>query len=322
MQASESGTRRRRLGLPGGLHARRLSKRTFVGSPVWVPYLFLAPYLSVFFLFVLFPSGLGLWISLHDWDYLLPEKPWVGLENYHDLFTAGSVDGSRFWQSMQATGEFTLYSVPFLVVVPLFVALLLNQRFAGRNFFRALYFAPHVLGIAVVGVLWRFLLDPNVGMINYYLGRLGLPDDTPWITTLPWAWVSLVGMTIWWTLGFNAVIYLAALQGIPGDLYDAAKVDGAGRWDRFRDVTLPQLRPVTMFVITITILASANMFGQSYLVTQGAPGNETRTAVMFIAAEGLQNFQMGSAAAMSYVLAAALMLISIVNFTVFRQKDA
>jgi multiple sugar transport system permease protein len=246
----------------------------------------------------------------------------VGLDNYRSLFTPGSVNSERFWNSMAATGKFTLYSVPFLVAIPLLVALLLNQQFAGRDFFRALYFAPYVLGIAVVGVLWRFLLDPTVGMVNYYLGRLGLPDDTPWITTLPWAWVSLVGMTVWWTLGFNAVIYLAALQGIPNDLYEAAKLDGAGRWSRFRDVTLPQLRPVLIFIIVITILASANMFGQSYLVTQGAPGTETRTAVMFFASEGLQNFRMGSAAAMSFVLAFFLMVLSIVNFIVFRQTDS
>ena len=301
---------------------RRAGKQTFVGSSVWVPYLFLAPYLIVFTTFVLIPSVLGIWISFHDWDYLLPTKPWVGLDNYRSLFDPDSVDSERFWNSMLATGKFTLYSVPFLVAIPLMVALLLNQQFAGRNFFRSLYFAPYVLGIAVIGVLWRFLLDPTVGMINYYLGLIGLPDDTPWITTLPWAWVSLVGMTVWWTLGFNAVIYLAALQGIPNDLYEAAKLDGAGRWARFRDVTLPQMRPVLMFVIIITILASANMFGQSYLVTQGAPGTETRTAVMFIASEGLQNFRMGSAAAMSFILAFFLMILSIVNFTVFRQKDA
>lgn len=310
--------------LPGrrSVHGRRARKRTFVGSSPWVPYLFLAPFLIVFGTFVLIPSVLGVWISFHDWDYLLPNKPWVGLDNYRSLFDPESVNSQRFWQSMAATGKFTLYSVPFLVVLPLLVALLLNQQFAGRNFFRALYFAPYVLGIAVVGVLWRFLLDPTVGMINYYLGVLGLPDDIPWITRLPWAWISLVGMTVWWTLGFNAVIYLAALQGIPTDLYDAAKIDGAGRWDRFRDVTLPQLRPVLLFVVIMTILASANMFGQSYLVTQGAPGSETRTAVMFIASEGLQNFQMGSAAAMSFILAFFLMILSVVNFTVFRQTES
>ena len=117
--------------------------------------------------------------------------------------------------------------MPLLVVIPLGVALLMNQKFRGRNLFRAVYFAPYVLGVAVVGVLWRFLLDNNVGLVNHYLGALGLPDDIAWIDVDPGAWVALVGVTVWWTLGFNAVIYLAGLQDIPRELYEAAKVDGA-----------------------------------------------------------------------------------------------
>jgi multiple sugar transport system permease protein len=292
-----------------------------IGSSPVTPYLFLAPYLLLFLIFVLIPAVFGIWISLHDWDYLLPGKPWTGLENYTDLFTPGSATSGDFWQSMEATGKFTLYSVPFLVVVPLLVALILNQNFRGRGFFRAAYFAPYVLGVAVVGILWRFLLDPNVGLVNFYLGLLGVDHNIPWITALPWAWVSLVGMTVWWTLGFNAVIYLAGLQDIDPALYDAAKVDGANRWQRFWNVTLPGLRPVLLLVITITILASANVFGQPYIVTKGAPANETRSAIMYIAQEGLRNFNMGSAAAMSYVLALSLLLISILNFVLFRRKE-
>lgn len=295
--------------------------RDFIGASSVTPYLFMAPYLVLFFTFVLLPVVYGLWISLHNWDYLLPGKPWVGLQNYANLFTLDSTTSGPFWQSMEATGKFTLYSVPLLVILPLLVALVLNQKFPGRGFFRAVYFAPYVLGVAVVGVLWRFLLDPNTGLINYYIGMAGLRDDIPWTTALPWGWISLVGMTVWWTIGFNAVIYLAGLQDIDPALYDAAAVDGATAWQKFVNVTIPGLRPVLLFVITITILASANMFGQSYLVTQGAPGNDTRTAIMYIAETGLRQFNMGSAAAMSYVLALFLMLISVANFAFFRQKE-
>ncbi len=287
----------------------------------FTPYLFMAPYLVLFLIFVLVPVVFGVWISLHNWDFLLPRKPWVGLENYVNLFTPNSTVSGPFWQSMKATGLFTLFSVPLLVVIPLLVALILNQKFRGRNFFRAVYFAPYVLGVAVVGILWRFMLDPNVGLVNYYLGQLGLPGDIPWTTALPWAWVSLVGMTVWWTLGFNAVIYLAGLQDIDPALYDAAKVDGANRWQRFLNVTLPGLRPVLLFVVTITLLLSANVFGQPYIVTQGAPGNETRSAIMYIAEEGLRNFNMGSAAAMSYVLALVLALLGVANFAFFRYRE-
>jgi multiple sugar transport system permease protein len=288
---------------------------------VATPYLFLAPYAVLFFAFVLLPAVLGVWISLHNWDQMLPDKPWVGLRNYTDLFRPGSPTSAPFWQSMKATGIFMAFSVPLLLILPLGVAVMLNNRFPGRNFFRAMYFAPYVLGVAVVGILWRFLLDPNIGLVNVIAGQLGLPSDTAWTTGMPWAWVSLIGITVWWTLGFNAVIYLAGLQDISNELYDAAKVDGASPWQRFRNVTLPGLRPIFLFVVVTTTLSSANMFGQAFLVTAGAPSNETRTAIYYIAQEGFRNFRLGSAAAMSYVLSLFLMGLSLLIFLAFRRKE-
>jgi len=301
--------------------ARKSADKDFIGANPITPYVFMAPYLVLFLIFVLIPVVYGFWISLHNFDYLLPGKPWVGLQNYADLFTPNSTTSGPFWNSMEATGKFTLFSVPLLVIIPLLLALLLNQDFRGRTFFRAAYFAPYVLGVAVVGILWRFLLSPNIGLVNFYLGQLGLRDDIPWTTALPWGWVALVGPTVWWTLGFNTVIYLAGLQDINQELYDAAAVDGANRWQRFLNVTLPGLRPVLLFIVTVTILASANVFGQAYLITQGAPGEETTTAIMYIAETGLRQFNMGAAAAMSYILALFLMLISIANFAFFRQRE-
>jgi len=125
---------------------------------------------------------------------------------------------------------------------------------------------------------------------------------------------------VWWTLGFNAVIYIAGLQDIPRELYEAARVDGAGRWSQFRHVTLPGLRPVTMFVTLVTIIASANMFGQAFIMTNGAPARETQTAIFWIAETGLQNFQMGEAAAASWLLTLALMLLSLLVFGLFRSR--
>jgi multiple sugar transport system permease protein len=285
------------------------------------PWLFLAPYLVLFLAFVVAPAVYGFWISLHDYDYTLPGKPFVGLKNYSDLFDSSTLAHERFFTGMKATGIFTAMSVPLLLVVPLAVALVMNQKFRGRNLFRAVYFAPYVLGVAVVAVMWRFLLDNNIGVVNHYLGVLGLPDSTAWTTSVPAAWFALVGVTVWWTLGFNAVIYLAGLQDIPKELYEAAEVDGASAWQRFRNVTLPGLRPVTMFVTMVTIIASANMFGQSYLMTKGAPGTETRTAIYQIAETGLKQFQMGTAAAMSYVLTLVLMVLSVVVFWLFRDRQ-
>lgn len=285
-------------------------------------WLFLAPYLVLFVAFVLLPIVFGLWISLHNWDFTLPGKPFVGLDNYTALLDSSSVSFDPFWNSMQATGIFTLFTVPLLIVVPLAVALVMNEKFRGRDVFRAIYFAPYVLGVAVVGVMWRFLLDRNIGAINSYLGAIGLPDDIAWLSSIPAAWVALIGVTVWWTLGFNSVIYLAGLQDIPRELYEAARVDGASRWAAFWHITLPSLRPVTMFVTLITIIASANMFGQSFIMTNGAPAQETRTAIFYIAETGLQNFQMGEAAAASWILTLALMLLSVVVFGVFRLRGS
>jgi multiple sugar transport system permease protein len=302
---------------PSSSAARRASRRG--GGTPW---LFMAPYLLLFVGFVVAPVVYGLWISLHDYDYTLPGKPWVGLDNYAKLFSSDSTTAGPFWQGMRATGIFTLFSVPLLLAVPLAVALLMNSKFKARNLFRALYFAPYVLGVAVVASLWRFLLDTNIGLVNQYLGAIGLPDSIPWLTSTPEAWVALIGVTVWWTLGFNAVIYLAGLQDIPAELYEAAKVDGANSWQRFVHVTLPGMRPVLSFVTMVTIIASANMFGQAYLMTRGAPGTETRTAIYTITETGLRNFQMGDAAAMSYILTVFLMLLSVAVFWLFRERSA
>ncbi|MFD0319178.1 carbohydrate ABC transporter permease [Streptomyces flavalbus] len=313
--------------LKAGPSATR-DRRTRGGTPSraaryqwWTPYVFMAPYLALFLTFVVAPIVYGVWISLHAWDINVPVKPFVGLDNYRELFDPDSVDGPRFWRAMRATGVFTALSVPLLLVVPLLTALLMNGRFRGRNLYRAVYFAPYVLGVAVVGLLWRFLLDGNIGLVNHYLGALGLPDDIQWTTDTPAAWWGLVLVTVWWTLGFNSVIYLAGLQDIPAELYESARVDGASAWQRFRHVTLPGLRPVALFVVNSTLLASANMFGQSYLITTGAPADETKTAIYLIAETGLRRFEMGSASAMSFVLALALMAASALVFRVFRERQ-
>ncbi|MEU4363235.1 sugar ABC transporter permease [Promicromonospora sp. NPDC023987] len=319
---------RDRTDRPGGPRrsAGDMPRRSTARSPhqprPWTPYLFLAPFLLIFGTFVLAPAVSGIWMSLHNWDFFLPDRPFVGLQNYVDLFTPDALVAQQFWESMRATGLFVLLSVPLLMAIPLGLALLLNQRFRGRTFFRAVFFAPYVLGVSVVGLLWQYLLNGNTGLVNGYLAQLGIAEAVPWLTATPWVWVSLVGVTVWWTMGFNSVVYLAGLQNVDEALYDAAKVDGAGRWAQFVHVTIPQLRPVLLFVLTMTVLASANMFGQSYLLTSGNPSNETRTAIMFIAEVGLEQFRMGLAAAMSYLLALLLIVVSALNFLFLRQKES
>ncbi len=302
--------------ITGGGRSSAGSRRSRTGSPL-VPFLFLAPYLVLFTLFVVVPAVFGLWISVHDWDYMLDNQTFVGARNYTDLMDDQSVQYPDFWNGMRNTAIFTVASVPFLVAVPLVLAVMLHQKFPGRTFFRAVFFAPYVLGVAVIGLMWRYLLDGNFGLVNSLLGT-----DIQWTTSQPWAWVALVGVTVWWTMGFNAIIYLAGLGDIPQEQYEAAAIDGASAAQQFRHVTLPGLRPVFVFVLITTILASANMFGQSYMITQGGPSQSTQTAIMVITDLGLSRFQMGQAAAESYILAIFLGLVSMVAFYATRDRDA
>ncbi|MET0975241.1 MAG: sugar ABC transporter permease [Leifsonia sp.] len=282
-----------------------------------VAYLFLAPFLILFIAFVAAPAVFGLWMSLTDWSPFRDVQHFVGLQNYIDLFGAAGAD---FWRSMGATGIFVVGSVPLLIVVPLLVAVLLNQRIRASATFRTIFFAPYVLGVAVIGLVWGYILDTQSGILNHLLGLIGLPSDLPWTVDVPWAWYSLIGVTVWWTMGLNTIIILAGLKGINTDLYEAASLDGAGAFRKFISVTMPGLRPVMLFIFTTTILASANMFGQSYLLTKGGPGNATRTAIMYIADQGLSQNNMAPAAAMSYVLFAFLAIISIINFRIQRER--
>jgi len=310
-QRARAGGRSPRLLSTGKPAARR---RTLTA------YLFLAPFLILFLTFVVAPAVFGLWMSLTNWSPFRDVQDFVGLQNYIDLFTPGTISSEDFWKSMSATGIFVVISVPFLVVIPLLVAILLNQRIRAATTFRTIFFAPYVLGVAVIGVIWGYILDTQSGILNHLLGLIGLPSDIPWTVDVPWVWVSLVGVTVWWTAGLNTVIFLAGLKGINGDLYEAASLDGAGAVRKFTSVTLPGLRPVMLFITTTTILASANMFGQSYLLTAGGPGNATRTAIMYIADQGLSQNNMAPAAAMSYILFAILAVVSVINFRVQRER--
>jgi multiple sugar transport system permease protein len=300
---------------------RQSVSKTGVALHTGTAYLFLLPFLILFAVFVVFPSIFGLWISVTDWSPFKDTQNFIGLQNYIDLFTPGSITFGDFWQSMGATGIFTVLSVPCLLIIPLLIAILLNNNIRGGTVFRAIFFAPYVLGVAVIGVIWKYLLDTQSGMLNHVLGLIGLPTNIPWTVDVPWAWVSLVLVTVWWTLGFNAVILLAGLKAINADLYEAAALDGAGVFRKFWSVTLPGLRPVMLFVSTTTILASANMFGQSYILTKGGPANTTRTAIMYISDQGLSQNNMAPAAAMSYILFAFLAIISVINFRLQRENS-
>lgn len=285
------------------------------------PYLFILPHLIFFGAFLAWPFFYGLYISLFEFDFLRPERrPFVGLDNYLNLFDRGSIQFTDFWRAMGNTGEFILWSAPPLVGLALVLAVLLNGKYRGRNIFRTIFFAPYTLSVTVAAVLWWWIFQNQGGLANHYLTQLGLPGVN-WLSSMPETWIAITIATVWWTIGFNTIIFLAALQDIPGSLYEAAAIDGAGPIQQFFYVTLPMLRPVLVFVITITLIASANLFGQPYLMTKGGPLQQTETVIYRIFIEGVIRNQMGSAAAMSVFIAALLLILTALNFKLFGQSE-
>lgn len=291
----------------------------------WAPYLFILPHLILFAVFLGYPFFNGLYISTFEYDYLRPERTrFVGLQNYINLFTPGTVEYQVFWNALRNTVQFVLYSVPPLVLIPLGLAVLLNTRLPGRNIFRAIYFAPWVLSVSVVGLLWWWIFQSQGGLINYYLRDLGIAAPR-WLSSVPWAWIAIVIATVWWTLGFNMIILLAALQDIPDSLFEAAAIDGATSWQAFSRITLPLLRPVLVFIITITILASFNLLGQPFIMTNGGPprpngGGTTEPVMLRIYYEGFGRSRQGTGAAMSFVVASIMVVVSYINYRLFNRR--
>ncbi len=281
-----------------------------------VPYLFIAPHLLFFTSFLAWPFFYGIYISLFKFDFLRPEKrPFVGLKNYVNLFNPKSIQFDDFWNGLSNTGEFILWSVLPLVGIALVLAVLLNRNYPGRGVFRTIFFAPYTLSVTVASVLWWWIFQ-QTGLVNQVLQAIGW-KPLNWLGDMPGAWIAITVATVWWTIGFNTVNFLAALQEIPKSLYEAAAIDGANSRQQFLLITIPMLRSVMVFVLTITLIASANLFGQPYLMTGGGPVKGTETVIQRIFIEGILRSQMGSAAAMSIFVALLLLTLTYLNFKFF-----
>lgn len=278
-------------------------------------YLFVAPSMTVIALFVVWPIVQAFWMSLHDWSFLAVDRPFIGLDNYREL-----LHDDRFWNALQVTAVYTIGSVPTQIVLALAVALALNERLRGVSWFRAAYFFPVISSLAVMAIVWGFLLDPDIGLLAYWLSHLGLtPADVLQSTT--WALPAVVAVGIWKNLGFTMVILLAGLQGIPPGLYEAASIDGAGRWARFRDITLPGLRQTMLFVTVIGVIASLQAFDQVYVMTRGGPLFTTETLVTYMYHQAFNLFRMGYGASVAWVLFLIIMVVSVLQLRLFRYHD-
>ena len=270
--------------------------------------LFLLPNLIGFLIFTAIPVGAAFVLAFYDYDLLLGAS-WAGLENFRELFTVDRV----FRAALFNTVYFTAVSVPLSVVLGLATAILVNQALRGVVIFRSIFLLPYVTVTVALSLVWKWLYLPDIGLINSVLGTVGI-DGPAWLTSQTWAMPALILMSVWKGFGYNMVIFLAGLQGIPDHLYDAAKVDGATAWRRFLNVTLPLLSPTTFFVVVISVISSFQVFDQALIMTNGGPGTATTTLVLYIYQKGFQSFDMGYAAAVALVLFAVIFVFTVVQF--------
>lgn len=277
-------------------------------------YLYLLPFMVFFAVFTVYPVGYGLYVSMHRWNLLGGQQEFVGLLFYRNLFDPATPQSEFFWRTLLNTAFFTAVSVPLLVGTALGLAVMLYRPIFGRSFFRAIFFMPGILSVAVMGILWRWLFDNQSGLVNVIREQyFGLPV-VQWLTTEGLAWVPIIVGTLWWTVGFNMTLYLAGLGGISPSLYEAADLDGAGPWAKFRHITLPLLAPTTLFITVTTVLASFQLFGQSLVITNGGPARSTQSVIQYITEEAFGNNQLASASAMAFMFGLILLIFTVAQF--------
>ena len=272
-------------------------------------YAFIAPAVLHFLVFTVYLLGLSLVISTWVWDLLTPHQ-FRGLYNYRTLFFHDPV----FWRAFENTLLYALFTIPVGMGLGLLFALAVNQKLKGVAFFRAAYFLPVVVPVVAVAIVFRWLYNPDAGLINEFLGLFGVPHHD-WLNGTHTALPAIAAMTVWQNLGWNMTFYLVGLQAIPRQLYEVAELDGAGRWRRFWAVTWPLLTPITFFVlVTSTIDNLQGAFDQVYLMTQGGPGYSTYTNSFYLYRQAFVYFHYGYASAYGWVIFAVIGLATFLQF--------
>ncbi|WP_460700708.1 carbohydrate ABC transporter permease [Nocardia thraciensis] len=275
---------------------------------------FIAPNLAAVVVFLLFPLGFSLYLSFHSWDLFGPMR-FAGLGNYRQL-----LDDPLFYIALRNTAVFTVLALVPTVVISLAVAAALNRKLWGIGLFRTLAFLPLVASTVAMAVVWRFLFTTDDGLVNLMLGWVGAPP-IPWLSDPNWALFALSVVTVWKSVPFATVILLAAMQGVPENLYEAAKIDGAGAWRRFRSITVPLIRGALSFVFVITVINSVQAFDQAYALTDGNGGPETGTYVLGIMLfqNAFRFYEIGYAAALAWVMFALLLVLTLIQLWLARR---
>jgi multiple sugar transport system permease protein len=280
------------------------------------------PLLLFYGIFLLFPLAWSFFMSFHDWPgaSFVRQPEFVGLDNYHFAF----FEDHLFKRSLLNTFLYTVMNIPINLVVALFLAVFINSLPRYRSIYRTLFFLPVLVSEVASSILWRYVYQSRFGLINSFLTQLsdslGIPIVTPrWLEDTNLAMFSIVMMTVWMTMGYTLVIFLAGLQGIPENLYEAARVDGASTWHRFRFITLPLLRPTIAFLLITKTIGSLQIFGPMYVMTDGGPIDATRTIVLHLYEQAFDSFKFGYASSIAVILFFIVLFFSIIQVRFLRQ---
>ena len=271
-------------------------------------YLFISPWLAGLLIFVAGPMLASLYLSLTRWDLLSPSR-FIGLANYQEMLTGDPL----FWHSLRVTTIYTLAYVPLDLVGGLACALLVNQKVRGIGVFRTIFYLPSVIAGVGYVVLWMWLLNPQAGLVNTMLHHVGIQGPR-WLQDPRWALPAMIGMSLW-GVGRSMVIFLAGLQDIPGHLYEAAAIDGAGRWPSFWRITLPLLTPAILFNLILGVINTFQTFTNAFIATDGGPLDATLFFVLYIYRKAFQHFAMGYASSLAWVL---FLIVFICTLVIFR----
>lgn len=309
--AATDSTRTIVTGSKTGTRARRPGSRNREQLISWV---FLAPFLVAFALFLVWPIIHGIILSFTDQSLTGAGGGFVGFANYAEALT-----DPKMWQSMGNTVWFTLISTVPLVAIALLMAALVDRGIPGQWLWRLSFFMPFLLASTVISQIWVWIFNPQVGAANNILAAFGL-EPIAWLQNPDTNMLSIVIATVWWTVGFNFLLYLAAMQNIPPQQYEAASLDGAGAWRQFWSITLPQLGPATVLILILQILASLKLFDQAYQMLGGVASDTTRSIVQYIYEAGFVSYRFGYSAAISYVFFALIVILGVVQAMIQRRR--
>lgn len=274
-----------------------------------VAYSFILPNLIGFFIFTFIPIVFSLLMSFCEWAPGTTLK-FVGLKNFVTLFTKDS----SFWIALKNTIVYTLATVPVTLMLALALAILMNKPLKGRVFFRSVLFFPYVASLVAVAVVWMALFNPDRGPVNGLLMAIGIQNPPRWAASTSWALPTIIGLTVWKGMGYYMIVYLAALQGVSAELYEAASLDGANKWHQFVNITWPSVTPTTFFIVMMLFVATFKSYDIMYITTRGGPGEATKVLAYHIYISAFESSRYGYASAIAMVLLAIIMVVTLIQF--------